>query len=981
MSDVARCSRCGAELDAAATATGECSRCLLKLAVAAETALTVDPTGWNRSGQGNEWIVPAFAEGRQWGGYRVVRRLGSGGFAEVWEAEHIETGRRVALKTMTGPRAHSPEALARFKREGRLAASLNHPHCVFVFSAEQIDGYPTIAMELMAGGTLQDEISELGRIPPKQAVDYVLDAIDGLDAARAAGLIHRDVKPSNCFIGERGIVKIGDFGISKTLDADPQLTQTGAFVGTPVYASPEQVRGQALDFRGDIYSLGATLYVLLAGAPPFGEGSAGEVLARVLTADPAPIPRTGIEVPKALEHVVRRMMAKDPAKRYQSYGSVRAALLPFSSHGLSPASLALRFCASLVDTAILLPITLSLNLRFALGSFESVPLIAQLLLNPSLYYFVLSDWYWGKTLGKHLVGLRVTTTRGAPPGFLQSCFRSAILFSLAGLPALFAVAFGLPTRLIALAAVFGYVLPLLTMRGRNGYAGVHELLTGTRVMAIFKRDTAALPAQALSGSPFLGPSTLIGPYRPMQTLWKADDEELIVAEDDLLKRTVWVHRYSEGTPTFSTASLAATRPGRLRWLTGSRAAKGHWDAYEAPRGIALADWVKQRGRLSWKEMRPILTAVAYELGQRDAKTDRLHVSADHVWIDSSGDAKLLDFPMQAVREGLSFENASAFLLHLVLLGLEGRLVTADQISQEAPSVPLPDHVRPVMALICANAPLPELCARLREIGSKPAAVTRVRRLGPVLGGASIPTLGFLPVFGLLMSAWALSRTPGGDVFLLSAELARLESGRTRGFEPFPGEHDAYEKLVASSYERIKNTQMMAGVSPDQKQRLDAVLRRHPSVSQEDIDTSRALIGKLRESRPGAGPFSVQGLALFLRLFTMGIAVATIFPIVLSVFLRGSLMFSVGRISLLTLDGRHASYGRSMVRALAVWAPFFFAGLLMLIVGPGAPRDRPATVLVIVAAACTIAIGGALYSLLVPQRGLPDVIAGTHLVPK
>jgi serine/threonine protein kinase len=173
-------------------------------------------------------------------------------------------------------------------------------------------------MELMVEGTLPDKINKHGRIPPQQAVDYMLNVIDGLDEARAAGLIHRDVKPSNCFIGEQGIVKIGDFGISKTLEVDAHLTQTGAFLGTPVYASPEQVRGESVDFRSDIYSLGATLYVLVAGAPPFGDGNAAAVLARVLTSDPNPISRTDATVPKALERIVRRMMAKNPGRRYQT---------------------------------------------------------------------------------------------------------------------------------------------------------------------------------------------------------------------------------------------------------------------------------------------------------------------------------------------------------------------------------------------------------------------------------------------------------------------------------------------------------------------------------------------------------------------------------------------------------------------------------------------------------------------------------------
>lgn len=141
---------------------------------------------------------PALAAGRQFGPYHLLRLLGQGGSGQVWEAESSETGRRVALKVLTGVRTASRKALERFEREGRLAASVNHPNWVYLFGAEEIDGYPAITMELMPGGTLQDLLNKEGRLPVKQAVDLILDIIDGLEAAQNAGIVHRDVKPSNC---------------------------------------------------------------------------------------------------------------------------------------------------------------------------------------------------------------------------------------------------------------------------------------------------------------------------------------------------------------------------------------------------------------------------------------------------------------------------------------------------------------------------------------------------------------------------------------------------------------------------------------------------------------------------------------------------------------------------------------------------------------------------------------------------------------
>jgi serine/threonine protein kinase len=170
MADEARCPHCGAVLDPIATADGVCTVCLLKLALAdvdttadgvdttaAVTRLLPKPTPTDRAP-----VEP----GRRLGAYRLLKVLGRGGFGVVWEAEHVDTGRRLALKVLTTLRVTSPDAFARFEREGRLAASLNHPHCVFVFGAEEIDGYPTVSMELMVGGTLQEEIKKHGRISP-----------------------------------------------------------------------------------------------------------------------------------------------------------------------------------------------------------------------------------------------------------------------------------------------------------------------------------------------------------------------------------------------------------------------------------------------------------------------------------------------------------------------------------------------------------------------------------------------------------------------------------------------------------------------------------------------------------------------------------------------------------------------------------------------------------------------------------------------
>src|SRR5262245_33759504 len=257
---------------------------------------------------GRRFKAPLLAEGKTFGSYLLVRLLGRGGFGQVWEAQDVNNRRLVALKVLAKPAQRSAEVL-RFQQEGRLSALLNHPHCVYVFEAKEIDGFPVMAMELMPGGTLQDRLDKGEKFSTKEVVDLVLDMIDVLEAASKAGIIHRDVKPSNCFIDAQGRVKIGDFGISKSLESDSKYTLDGCFIGTPGYASPEQIRGRNLDFRSDLYSVGACFYALLTGNPPFVGPQPGEVLARILTEDPTPFPKELVQVPQELQKIIFQMMA------------------------------------------------------------------------------------------------------------------------------------------------------------------------------------------------------------------------------------------------------------------------------------------------------------------------------------------------------------------------------------------------------------------------------------------------------------------------------------------------------------------------------------------------------------------------------------------------------------------------------------------------------------------------------------------------
>ncbi|MGH7753491.1 MAG: protein kinase domain-containing protein, partial [Gemmatimonadales bacterium] len=534
--------------------------------------------------------MPHLEAGGQFGPYHLIRLLGQGGFAEVWEAVNRDTGRRLALKVLTQLRAESSRALERFQLEGRLAASISHPRCVYVYAAEEIDGLPVISMELMPGGTLGGRLAE-GPLKAGQAVDYILDVLDGLEAAQRAGIIHRDIKPTNCFLDGAGSVKVGDFGISKSLEADSSLSVTGSFLGTPYYASPEQVSGEPLDFRSDLYSVGAVLYELLGGRPPFSGGNPGQVIAQVLTKPPPPLAEHGVTVPRGLQRVVFRLLAKQKEKRYPSYQAARQALIPFSSRGLGPAQLARRFGAIVIDAALLGLVGSLVGLgAVARGASMTVVAMGDLISNAA--YFGLTEGFLGGSIGKLLLGLRVVATAGDPVPLSRALSRAAVFVLILDVPNLLYLGLlesgvaGMPALMTGLAPAYLVFAGLLasTMRRTNGFAGVHELASGTRVVVVRRAEhVSQVSAIAPAAERLASESWSCRPFRVVGTLWRWENEGLFLARDDDLKRDVWIHRsvYPSLLPPIE--RLHAHRPGSLPWLQRSESSGFHWDAYGAPR--------------------------------------------------------------------------------------------------------------------------------------------------------------------------------------------------------------------------------------------------------------------------------------------------------------------------------------------------------------------------------------------------------------
>jgi serine/threonine protein kinase len=203
------------------------------------------------------------------GKYVVAHLLGRGSMGEVFLARDEGLGRDVAVKVLLETHRENPELRARFLREARAMALLSDPNVVAVYDIDEYEGRPYFVMEFLPGRDLGGLVKELGRLPPLEAAQVILCATQGLRAAAEKGVVHRDVKPANIIITADGAVKLTDFGLAKQISIDPELTAAGMVVGTPDYIAPEQARGDPMDKRADIYSLGCTLYHLLVGRAPF----------------------------------------------------------------------------------------------------------------------------------------------------------------------------------------------------------------------------------------------------------------------------------------------------------------------------------------------------------------------------------------------------------------------------------------------------------------------------------------------------------------------------------------------------------------------------------------------------------------------------------------------------------------------------------------------------------------------------------------
>ena len=867
----------------------------------------------------------------------------------------------------------------------------------------RFEGVPVIAMELAPGGTLKDLVAERGPLPPAQAVDAILQIVAGLEAAADVGVLHRDVKPSNCFIDSDGTIKVGDFGLSiSTLTTDERsLTMLGTVLGTPAFASPEQLRGDDLDVRSDIYAVGATLYYLLTGRAPFDHANVVRLVTQVAQEAPAPPRSIRQDIPAELDALVMRCLAKRPSDRYAAYDGLRSALEPFSSAAPRPANPGIRFMAGVVDNLILWTFVIPIAAWF--GD-PLMPGQREGMLQTSLATWIIDIAYYGlaeglssRSLGKQLFGLRVIDSLRQRPGVSRALVRAAI-WTLPPGAVMFAYGYAVAPLMAALRntpqggllglgfPILGFLLMgilFLTARRSNGYAGLHDLATGTRVVMKTPRENRVRSAPRAVERPAPTGAVHTGPYIMVDD-HPIDGDRVFLGYDDRLRRRVWVRRARDGEPPLPAERRTMSRSTRLRWLSGRRTDREAWDAFEAVDGAAL---VSMPGPAhAWGAVRMWLLDLCMEIRAGLADGSLPPLTVDRVWITDAGRARLIDWGSMAEAKA-DFAAAQKFLHEVCARALDPRNPPQSRGLQ----VPLPLGARSFFErLERGGFDSPDaLVGEAGALARDRATIGRGRRIAHLVFCSLPPAvIALFLVTVMLIFTRPLFVDPAlGDFVESLQQLERLNREPEAARQP--GGKRALELYVAARHRARVEDQatwsrgsLLLRVSPQLKEIAERAVAAHPHATAEDIRAAEASVQPTLDEarREMEGMQSPLGIMAMLVLIATGaFVVVAVLGLLSALIFRGGLQFRFFGIAVVTLRGSEASRLRALGRAALAWSPVS-VGILGLVLSP----DRALSDLSwMIASASSLALLliGAIYAARHPDRGLQDRIAGTRLVPR
>jgi len=844
-------------------------------------------------------------------------------------------------------------------------------------------------------------------------VDALLQIIAGLESAHAVGILHRDIKPSNCFIDSSGTVKIGDFGlsistISSVSRGESVLTLAGSVLGTPEFSSPEQLRGEELSVRSDIYSVGMTLYYLLTGKTPFHGDNVVQLLATVLE-KPAPSPRSiRPEIPEGLARIALRCLAKQAGDRFASYDELRSVLLPYNSTAPTPATLGLRFAAGWVDQILLGAFNLLItSLVFPDLITYSAPGISQSwrvlwiglgITSFQLAYFAVPEGVWGASAGKALMGLRVARIDRSAPGILKALLRVTIYFlpTLAAFPLRILLnrnGWDLLTwnNVLAGVSVLYTIALFLTARRRNGFAALHDLLTKTRV--IQKSAYQPRPALLLAEESVVAAEALPkhGPYHVLATLGTTENETIMLGYDTKLLRRVWIRKMNAGAPPLAAALRNVARVGRLRWLQGNRAEADAWDAYEATPGAPFVNFL--RAPQPWKSVRCWLLDVAEELAAsaRDGSLPAM-LALNGVWINADGRAKLLDFPAPGAEalkqpvEPLDTTRTDApqvFVNQLAISALEGGAVSVDDARARAPDVPLPLAARNFLHEFRKTTDFGALIERLNSLVHATPYVSRRRRLG-LVAGCTLPAVFFAAFMFVGMTFLQRWQDQNPEYEHLRRGLSRYNEQREGATAP------SMEIYIAGHFgdfirdPRKWNSQLPMSLPAKWRRDAEKIVAAHPHPTAEEMQQAHAELALLLDER---GYFKSRRTSTTsdrdkrieeVTPYMMGGAMLG-FAAALSIFcalaFRGGPLLRLLGIGIVTSNGADASRLRMVWRACIAWSPILVGAVVFSLLTPVVPR--PAAV----AGTALLVLVPVIFSAVLRERSLQDRLAGTWLVPR